>query len=456
MKEPTATKLFVGQVPRDWTESQLREIFEPFGEIHSFNLLIDKHGSGQHKGCAFLTYFNNESAKAACEGMHEKRTLPGARGPIQVRPASSETSEDSRKLFVGMISKTTTAEDLQEMFSKFGDLEDVAILKGPEGVSKGCAFLKFETRLQAQNAIRSMHNSVTLEGCRSPMVVKLADTEKDKQAKKNIYAPAGVGGGGVGAGAGAVMSGAFAGLGGGGAGVGGAGGPSPAAALGAGVATLAQQVAYYQQIFAQMGLPQVIAAAPGGGLVNPLGAAQLPSAAPTQSLNASAAAAYGAGPSTSGSGVGSSDALQSAYSGVQQYLNTALPTTAYGLNLGSYGAASSQPTSSATSLGGGQSSMYMNNTKKTGPENANLFIYHIPSEFNDNDLMQTFAPFGNVISAKVFIDHKTGTSKGFGFVSYDNAGSASKAISAMDGLAIGSNRLKVQLKTPKGSNNKPY
>ncbi|XP_014833551.1 PREDICTED: CUGBP Elav-like family member 1, partial [Poecilia mexicana] len=36
----------------------------------------------------------------------------------------------------------------------------------------------------AQSAIKSMHQSQTLEGCSSPIVVKFADTQKDKEQKR--------------------------------------------------------------------------------------------------------------------------------------------------------------------------------------------------------------------------------------------------------------------------------
>lgn len=412
MREPTAIKLFVGQVPREWSESDLKTIFEPFGEIHSLNLLQDK-ASGQHKGCAFLTYFENDAAKAAQEELHEKRTLPGARNPIQVKPASSETSEDNRKLFVGMISRSADESELKDMFSPHGTIEDVTILKA-DGQSKGCAFIKFETRLQAQNAIKALHNSQTMKGCRAPIVVKIADTDKDKIKKRNVQ---GVGAGGVGAGVGVPQFGAGV----------------QAAPFAGGVAGLAQQVAYYQQVFAQMGLPQLIAAAPGGVAGQQLPASQTPTVRSTAGYGASAGG-YSAPGYTSAASAAGDNTIQQAYSGMQQYMATNLAAPY------------------ATAQNGAQQ---FTNSKKEGPEGANLFIYQVPQEFNDADLMQTFMPFGTVVSAKVFIDKTTGMSKGFGFVSYDNAASANAAIASMNGFAIGSKKLKVQLKRPKDQS-KPY
>jgi hypothetical protein len=53
-------------------------------------------------------------------------------------------------------------------------------------------------------------------------------------------------------------------------------------------------------------------------------------------------------------------------------------------------------------------------SRHLGPSGANLFVYHLPRDLTDADLATLFAPFGNVLSVKVFVDKRTSDSKGFG------------------------------------------
>ncbi|XP_037616319.1 CUGBP Elav-like family member 2 isoform X2 [Sebastes umbrosus] len=517
--DPDAIKMFVGQIPRSWSEKELKELFEPYGAVYQINILRDRsQNPPQSKGCCFVTFYTRKAALEAQNALHNIKTLTGMHHPIQMKPADSEKSNavEDRKLFIGMVSKKCNENDIRVMFSAFGQIEECRILRGPDGLSRGvcrsdslpstrCAFVTFSTRAMAQNAIKAMHQSQTMEGCSSPIVVKFADTQKDKEQRRlqqqlaqqmqQLNS--------------ATTWGSLTGL----------GGLTPqylavrrAAASPtitsssvtpyyspmANAAALLQQATSSSNLGAFSGIQQMAgmsalqlqnlatlaaAAAAAQNSASPstanalsanaasLGALTSPAAGTTASSNASAmnsltslgtlqglagatvglnninalavaqmlsgmAALNGGlgGAGLTNGTAGTMDALTQAYSGIQQYAAAALPTLYSQSLLQQQGAAGSQ---------------------KEGPEGANLFIYHLPQEFGDQDILQMFMPFGNVVSAKVFIDKQTNLSKCFGFVSYDNPVSAQAAIQAMNGFQIGMKRLKVQLKRSK-NDSKPY
>ncbi|KAM9402401.1 CUGBP Elav-like family member 2 isoform 10-T10 [Salvelinus alpinus] len=444
--DPDAIKMFVGQIPRSWSEKELKELFEPYGAVYQINILRDRsQNPPQSKGCCFVTFYTRKAALEAQNALHNIKTLTGMHHPIQMKPADSEKSNavEDRKLFIGMVSKKCNENDIRVMFSAFGQIEECRILRGPDGLSRGCAFVTFSTRAMAQNAIKAMHQSQTMEGCSSPIVVKFADTQKDKEQRRlqqqlaqqmqqlNN----------------ATTWGSLTGLG----GLtpqylavrGHAASPTPycsPAANASIAAALLQQATSSSNLGAFSGIQQMAANSSGMTSLTSLGTLQGLAGATMGLNNINALAGMAAlngglgGVGLTNGTAGTMDALTQAYSGIQQYAAAALPTLYSQSLLQQQGAAGSQ---------------------KEGPEGANLFIYHLPQEFGDQDILQMFMPFGNVVSAKVFIDKQTNLSKCFGFVSYDNPVSAQAAIQAMNGFQIGMKRLKVQLKRSK-NDSKPY
>uniref|UniRef100_A0A8B9Q2S4 CUGBP Elav-like family member 5 n=1 Tax=Apteryx owenii TaxID=8824 RepID=A0A8B9Q2S4_APTOW len=105
--------------------------------------------------------------------------------PIQVKPADSESRGGrDRKLFVGMLNKQQSEEDVLRLFEPFGVIDECTVLRGPDGNSKGCAFVKFSSHTEAQAAIHALHGSQTMPGASSSLVVKFADTDKERTLRR--------------------------------------------------------------------------------------------------------------------------------------------------------------------------------------------------------------------------------------------------------------------------------
>ncbi|CAI4223139.1 unnamed protein product [Auanema sp. JU1783] len=518
--EPDADtiKMFVGQIPRHWNEPECRKLFEKYGPVYSLNILRDK-ASQSSKGCCFVTYYHRKDSISAQAALHNIEVIEGMHHPVQMKPADTE-NRNERKLFVGQLSKKHTEEDVRTLFAKFGHIEDCSVLRDGDNRSRGCAFVTFATRNCAINATKEMHHSQTMEGCTAPLVVKFADTQRDKDGKGKVgtttpttQPPSGqtnliqqLNGSGINLQTltaiaallqqnnqqqnvlgllGSVLS---------------ALGklsdrenggiisvssnqsqscsnssiqnilPQLAALLQQsqpqGIDALAQlqqvQLAQQQQqmlaLLSQQQQQQQQQAAAAAAVVVTQDQNQANNIAYQSYQGAHVVAASTTGGNayavhnpiyqTAGGGVLSQNGLKTASpvaittpSIAAQMGQTATAIDPLQQAIQQYALTAINPNIAVQAATAG-----VGNGDVKGPNGSNLFIYHLPQDFGDSDLMSTFSPFGTVLSAKVFIDKVTNLSKCFGFVSYDNALSAQNAISAMNGFQIGSKRLKVQLK----------
>ena len=261
------------------------------------------------------------------------------------------------KLFIGMLSRKASEEEVRELFAPFGEIREIYMIRNADGTSKCAAFLRFVKRESAIQAIENLHNNIVMDGSARPLIVKFADNKQQRQQRHMRHLRRNE-----------VM-----------------------AAMGAG-----QPYPPYQ-------VPPHLAMPHTGG--------------PQYGIPPQFNPAYAAPNSLHG------HPPPHPYMFPPQYG----PTPPYGYQ--------ERPDSRP-----------QNPRPREGPAGANLFVYHLPHDLTDADLATAFNPFGNVISAKVYVDKYTGESKGFGFVSYDSVLSAETAIEQMNGFQIGPKRLKVQHK----------
>ncbi|KAL8214916.1 hypothetical protein R6Q57_004365 [Mikania cordata] len=385
-----SVKLFVGQVPKHMTEEQLTAMFQEFALVDQVNIIKDKVTLAS-RGCCFVICPSREEADKAVDACHNKKTLPGASFPLQVKYADGEVERLEHKVFIGMLPKNVSEDEVAALFSQYGTPKDLLILRGSQQTSKGCAFVKYETKEQAVAAIKSLNGKHKMEGSSVPLVVKWADTEKERLARK----------------------------------------AQKAQALASGFAN------------ADISHPSLFGALPMGYI------------SPYNNYGYQATGSYGL--MRYGLPPGQN---QTSYPDVIPHSNSPR-----GVSPGNYPvhAYSAVPMAYAGGMMSGPPSpvpqSVVNNFPATvssdgaspgdhveGPPGANIFIYHIPQEFDNEELANAFKEFGKVLSAKVFIDKATGVSKCFGFVSYETSAAAESAINTMNGCQLGGKKLKVQLK----------
>lgn len=91
-------KLFVGQLPKEATESEVHKLFGAFGALTEVCLL--RHPDGNSKGCGFVKYSSKDAAVRAIAALGGQRPLEGATSPLNIEFA--ETKRDKQLKRNGM------------------------------------------------------------------------------------------------------------------------------------------------------------------------------------------------------------------------------------------------------------------------------------------------------------------------------------------------------------------
>uniref|UniRef100_A0ABI8AS12 RRM domain-containing protein n=1 Tax=Felis catus TaxID=9685 RepID=A0ABI8AS12_FELCA len=132
-------KLFIGNLPREATEQEIRSLFEQYGKVLECDII---------KNYGFVHIEDKTAAEDAIRNLHHYK-LHGVNINVE---ASKNKSKTSTKLHVGNISPTCTNKELRAKFEEYGPVIECDIVKD-------YAFVHMERAEDAVEAIRGLDNT---------------------------------------------------------------------------------------------------------------------------------------------------------------------------------------------------------------------------------------------------------------------------------------------------------
>lgn len=308
-----------------------------------------------------------------------------------------------KKLFVGMAPKSAYEADFRAVFAPFGTPIDIYVIRDRNGFSKGCAFVRYDSVKSASDAIEALHDKHIMPGGFRTLVVTIADDRRGSQTAIPTASASRREAGGSGDGLFRCLSRppSFTESDGGGRG----GIPSfsthagPAAPQ-AGAAAYAPTVAPGGTSSLMSGMPYFLCGNPPQGTY--VYYPHVPSSSRQQDAGTSSVGPVVLGTKPHHAFSVGSPAVRN---------NSRSDLGARGVHEDGY---AGDGTVRRFGTGGPEEKGRRWAKQSVGPTGANLFVYYLPGSLTDADLATAFAPFGEVLSAKVYYDRDTGESKGFG------------------------------------------
>lgn len=191
-------RVYVGNLPWDISEEELSQHMSQAGEVQACEILLNP--SGKSKGCAIVQYKSSEDAEDAKnslkdtilknrpisvrEDREEGISSTGAPVPSSSRPNFRDFSRPSfgqgsrpirggggggqwhrgnKRVFVSNLPWDCSWQDLKDYFRDVGNVVHTDVLHTPDGKSKGCGIVDFETAEAAREAIH-LKNDTNLKG----------------------------------------------------------------------------------------------------------------------------------------------------------------------------------------------------------------------------------------------------------------------------------------------------
>jgi len=141
-------KLFVGGLPQEAKDTDIKEYFCQYGEIDNINLKTDPH-TGRSRGFAFIVFKEVDGLTAA--SAQEAHVIKGKK--VTCKKAEAKQG----KIYVGKLpAEGLSVEDIQNHFAQFGAVAEVVrpIDKSKNDEPKNFCFITFEKEETAKQLVK--------------------------------------------------------------------------------------------------------------------------------------------------------------------------------------------------------------------------------------------------------------------------------------------------------------
>ncbi|RWW43031.1 hypothetical protein BHE74_00051360 [Ensete ventricosum] len=172
------TSLYVGDLQASVTDAQVYDLFSQIAPVVSVRVCRDVNtrrslgyayvnysnpvddASGQSKGYGFVQFDQEEAAQNAINKLNGMlvNDKPVFVGPF-LRKQERENSLDKKfsNVFVKNLSESTTREDLEKVFGKYGKITSAVVMKKDDGKSRCFGFVNFENPDDAAQAVQELN-----------------------------------------------------------------------------------------------------------------------------------------------------------------------------------------------------------------------------------------------------------------------------------------------------------
>ncbi|EAS02798.1 RNA recognition motif protein (macronuclear) [Tetrahymena thermophila SB210] len=362
-------KLFIGQVPKDWQESDLKIFFEKHTSITQIEVIRDQ--KFRHQGCAFATFSSMSEAEKVIE-FYKNKHFPNSKQEIIMKWASGEeerlgvSENSSHKLIIKNLPALISDASISNIFDNFGRIQQLKVIRDKKtSECKGHAFIKYYEKESAHLAVQNLNkqNIYLIQNKKLKVsFIEKSYQKKQKQILKYMKQNTNQ-----------ITQ----------------NGPLPS--------TIPFEK-YYYEYFNQ-------------GESNPIFYHPFTDTSSTETPPYSSLIWHEDGSCTITPKLFPCHidfTMQNKRKdGIKKYTNQKYVVQ--------------------------------------GPSHSNIFVFHLPKQYNEKNLFELFSGYGNIISITI-CRKQNGESRGYGFVSFNQPYEAAHAIKELNGLNLMGKRIKVELK----------